>query len=712
MSPLDPQPISARRPASPEVMVSYSSQDRTQVLQIVKRLRAAGVAAWIDQGGIDGAQRWGEEIVNAIDACKTVILMISRPAMESENIAKEIALAWENGKKFLPLCLEDAKIPRSMQYQLAGIQHIKLYEGDPEARFISVLRSLARLGIYVSPYYVALIHADAGDDEQAFEYLKRAHYERSPGLTRLKTEPRFQSLRNDPRYADLVAKIEALPPQPEDSTADIPLTFPKPLTPLAEGPQPWWKRLIWPDIANDTTARHAAAQGVVASAVIVAMSTLYMFFANSQMAAYGLGLSTLFSLVAFIPIGIGTQKMGRPAAIAGLVLCGLGTFTNITILTALHNAYMAYAQIPAQYRSQYTNTMATPYFFAWINFLISAASVLAFVNATRGTLAYRQLVNNRQAPDKQDAFSFSDRSALRERFFGFLGNSRRSLASMQEKAQAAVVARTTSIPVGVAPPAPTPINVANENTEATLDQPKPLRPLRHPDPIPFPAPAPAPEPSPNLPTTFRALIGAGPGPIHWLRAFAFIAANLAAGLTYIGIRILTSPAPVSFPGVYWQLAFVESIGVAVAAIVAFRFIRNRWIAAALAAIVGELIALPAYAQLPKFLWGDLVYREEFQQFVLLPTLASFFLIAALALAVQRVQPLPLALWIGAMASEVLTPVVANALRVFGSGASPDKLIAGTSVVFAVLRSLVFASVFWGLLALTTRNRAAPAPRRD
>jgi hypothetical protein len=73
MAPIDPQPISARRVMTPEVMVSYSSLDRPQVLQLVKRLRSAGVAAWIDQGGIDGAQRWGEEIVNAIDACKTVV---------------------------------------------------------------------------------------------------------------------------------------------------------------------------------------------------------------------------------------------------------------------------------------------------------------------------------------------------------------------------------------------------------------------------------------------------------------------------------------------------------------------------------------------------------------------------------------------------------------------------------------------------------------
>ena len=216
------------RVLGPDVMVSYSSHDRAQVMQFVQRLRAAGVAAWIDQGGIDGAQKWGEEIVNAIDACKTVILMISATSMQSENINKEVMLAWENGKHFLPLCLEDAKIPKSMQYQLAGIQQIKLYEGDPEAKFVSVLRALVRLGVHVSPYYIALVSADLGDREQAFEWLNRAVEQRSSGLSRLKTEGRFHPLRSDPRFAQLQARAESLPPEPDDPIPDVPAFHPRP----------------------------------------------------------------------------------------------------------------------------------------------------------------------------------------------------------------------------------------------------------------------------------------------------------------------------------------------------------------------------------------------------------------------------------------------------------------------------------------------------
>lgn len=144
-------PTSARVRA-PEVMVSYSSQDRERVMQFVRALRGSGVAVWIDQGGIDGAQRWSEEIVNAIEACRSVLLFLSRSSMESQNIAKEVALAWESGKHFLPVALEEVKIPKSMQYQLADIQYVKLFEGDPDVKFESVLRALVRplaLGLFV-----------------------------------------------------------------------------------------------------------------------------------------------------------------------------------------------------------------------------------------------------------------------------------------------------------------------------------------------------------------------------------------------------------------------------------------------------------------------------------------------------------------------------------------------------------------------------------
>ena len=63
-----------------EVFVSYSRNDGARVLALADRLREAGVSLWIDQGSIDGATLWGEEIVNALDNAKVLLLAVTASA--------------------------------------------------------------------------------------------------------------------------------------------------------------------------------------------------------------------------------------------------------------------------------------------------------------------------------------------------------------------------------------------------------------------------------------------------------------------------------------------------------------------------------------------------------------------------------------------------------------------------------------------------------
>ena len=64
---------------------------------------------------------------------------------------------------------------------------------------------------YVQPTSVAGFAARLGDNDQAFEWLEKAYAERDEGLTRLKVDPRYKSLRTDPRYADLLRRIKLGP---------------------------------------------------------------------------------------------------------------------------------------------------------------------------------------------------------------------------------------------------------------------------------------------------------------------------------------------------------------------------------------------------------------------------------------------------------------------------------------------------------------------
>jgi TolB-like protein/DNA-binding winged helix-turn-helix (wHTH) protein/Flp pilus assembly protein TadD len=74
----------------------------------------------------------------------------------------------------------------------------------------TVLNDLIELSArhYVSPYHIATIHAGLGDRDRAFEYLENAYKHRQNVLVFLKNDPRLDSLRSDPRYADLVRRMD------------------------------------------------------------------------------------------------------------------------------------------------------------------------------------------------------------------------------------------------------------------------------------------------------------------------------------------------------------------------------------------------------------------------------------------------------------------------------------------------------------------------
>ena len=60
---------------------------------------------------------------------------------------------------------------------------------------------------FVSDASIAMVYIALGDKEQAFAWLDKADKSRDALLARLKVDPRFDTLRSDPRFADLVRRV-------------------------------------------------------------------------------------------------------------------------------------------------------------------------------------------------------------------------------------------------------------------------------------------------------------------------------------------------------------------------------------------------------------------------------------------------------------------------------------------------------------------------
>ena len=66
---------------------------------------------------------------------------------------------------------------------------------------------------YVSPYFIATVYVGLGDTENAMKWLEKSYQDRSGWLAYVKSQPEFARLDSDPRFQDLLRRMN-FPPAP------------------------------------------------------------------------------------------------------------------------------------------------------------------------------------------------------------------------------------------------------------------------------------------------------------------------------------------------------------------------------------------------------------------------------------------------------------------------------------------------------------------
>jgi hypothetical protein len=123
------------------VFISYSHDDGEFANRLADDLRFYNFEVWIDQHGIQGGDAWRKAIVEGIDSSEAFLIILSPTAMASRNVAKELNIADERGKRIFPVVCKPCEIPQEMEYQLTGLQWID-FSADYDAAMPKLLTAL------------------------------------------------------------------------------------------------------------------------------------------------------------------------------------------------------------------------------------------------------------------------------------------------------------------------------------------------------------------------------------------------------------------------------------------------------------------------------------------------------------------------------------------------------------------------------------------
>jgi len=123
---------------TPDVFISYASQDAAVANAVVEALERSGIACWIAPRDVTPGTFYGDEIVHAIDAAKASVLILSQNAAASQHVLREVERAASKRHAVVSLRIDQAPLPAGLEYFLNTSQWL-------DASGVGVERALPRL---------------------------------------------------------------------------------------------------------------------------------------------------------------------------------------------------------------------------------------------------------------------------------------------------------------------------------------------------------------------------------------------------------------------------------------------------------------------------------------------------------------------------------------------------------------------------------------
>jgi hypothetical protein len=129
--------------AAGRVFISYASQDGALASQLCAAIEASGVSCWIAPRDVRPGQSYAAAIVNAINDSRMLVLILSRHAIDSPHVLREVERASSKRRPVLSIRLDASVLPPELEYFLSANQWLDA-SGGPVENIVPALLAAVR----------------------------------------------------------------------------------------------------------------------------------------------------------------------------------------------------------------------------------------------------------------------------------------------------------------------------------------------------------------------------------------------------------------------------------------------------------------------------------------------------------------------------------------------------------------------------------------
>jgi hypothetical protein len=107
------------------VFISHAEEDRSLVERVVADLEAARLHCWVSYRDIPaGEPSWAGAISRAIATSRLLVIVVSRHAMASKQVLREVTIADNENVPFIPFCIDKEPLTSDFKYFFSTSQRL------------------------------------------------------------------------------------------------------------------------------------------------------------------------------------------------------------------------------------------------------------------------------------------------------------------------------------------------------------------------------------------------------------------------------------------------------------------------------------------------------------------------------------------------------------------------------------------------------------